>query len=93
MTRLHLAILVALSAGPLNGHATSRQIRWDNESTFIPSHQSVYQALTRLEQLKLVETASDRDKVLYQLTPKGHGELKREKLHLELTLRHLQSRL
>jgi DNA-binding PadR family transcriptional regulator len=91
-TRLQLSILVALTAEPLNGHAVSTQIRSDTESTFIPSHQSVYQALSSLERKKDVETISTPDELRYQITPQGRHRLKTEQRYLELTLGWLKSR-
>lgn len=92
ITKLQLAILVALTSEPLTGYGASQQIRLDSNSTFIPSHQSVYYALASLERDHLIEAISRPQYIQYQLTAAGRRRLNSERQHLELMLQHLRSR-
>jgi DNA-binding PadR family transcriptional regulator len=92
VSRLQLSIMIALASEPLNGHAVAMRIRDDTEYGFIPSFQSVYQALAGLEHKRDIETLSTPKQIHYQLTPEGRRRLKQEQRVLELTLRALKNR-
>jgi|GEM_PF-6173426 len=76
----------------MNGYAIAQQIERDSEYLLVPSHQSVYQALTILEKKYFIEPTSCKKYIQYQLTARGHNHLKTTRRGLQLTLRHLQNR-
>ena len=80
---LDILVLKSLSWGPRHGHGVARIIRDTTAGTFDVTDGSLYVALHRLEERRLVESAwglSDKGKRarFYQLTTAGRRHLRAE---------------
>ena len=87
--QLDLLLLSALRAEPAHGYAVIEELRRRSEGTFDLPESTVYPALHRLEQDKLVTSewaeVNGRRRRVYRLTDKGRaalGERRREWLRL-----------
>ena len=80
---LDLLLLSALRAEPAHGYAVIEELRRRSEGTFDLPESTVYPALHRLEQDKLVTSewaeVNGRRRRVYRLTDKGHGALRQRR--------------
>ena len=77
---LDLLILRTLLLGPCHGQGVARSIQRQSEEVLFVDHGSLYLALQRLEDKKLVQakwgvSENKRKARFYSLTPKGRTEL------------------
>ena len=77
---LDLLILKSLVFGPGHGQGVARSIQQQSEDVFLVDHGSLYVALQRLEDRKLVRarwglSENNRKARFYSLTPKGREHL------------------
>ena len=80
---LDLLILRTLIFGPLHGQGIARAIQRESDNVLIVDHGSLYPALQRLEERRLVGadwgvSANNRRARFYSLTRAGRKELVRE---------------
>lgn len=77
---LDLLILKSLVFGPCHGQGVGRSIQRQSEDVFLVDHGSLYVALQRLEDKKLIRakwgvSENNRKARYYSLTPKGREQL------------------
>jgi transcriptional regulator len=77
---LDLLILKTLILGPCHGQGVARSIQRQSEEVLFVDHGSLYLALQRLEDKKLIQakwgvSANNRKARFYSLTAKGRSEL------------------
>jgi transcriptional regulator len=77
---LDLLILKTLLLGPCHGQGVARSIQRQSEEVLFVDHGSLYLALQRLEDKKLIQarwgvSENNRKARFYSLTPKGRAEL------------------
>lgn len=77
---LDLLILKCLVFGPCHGQGIARVIQLQSEDVFLVDHGSLYVALQRLEDKKMIRgkwgvSENNRKARFYSLTPKGHEYL------------------
>lgn len=77
---LDLLILKSLVFGPSHGQGVARSIQQQSEDVFFVDHGSLYVALQRLEDRKLIRakwglSENNRKARFYSLTPKGREHL------------------
>ena len=77
---LDLLILKTLLLGPVHGQGVARSIQRQSEEVLFVDHGSLYLALQRLEDKKLIQakwgvSENNRKARFYSLTPKGRAEL------------------
>ncbi|MGP8175516.1 MAG: PadR family transcriptional regulator [Terracidiphilus sp.] len=77
---LDLLILKTLLMGPCHGQGVARSIQRQSEEVFFVDHGSLYLALQRLEDKKLIRaewgvSENNRKARFYSLTPKGRAQL------------------
>lgn len=77
---LDLLILKTLLLGPCHGQGVARSIQRQSEEVLFVDHGSLYLALQRLEDKKLIlakwgVSENNRKARFYSLTPKGRSEL------------------
>lgn len=77
---LDLLILKSLVFGPCHGQGVARSIQQQSEDVFLVDHGSLYVALQRLEDRKLIRakwglSENNRKARFYSLTPKGREHL------------------
>jgi PadR family transcriptional regulator PadR len=77
---LDLLILKTLVLGPCHGQGVARLIQRQSEEVFFVDHGSLYLALQRLEEKKLISakwgvSENNRKARFYSLTPKGREQL------------------
>ena len=81
--QLDLMLLSVLSAEPAHGYAVIEELRRRSEGVFDLPESTVYPALHRLEQSKLLESewaeVSGRKRRVYRLTDKGEAALRERK--------------
>jgi len=81
--QLDLLLLSALSSEPAHGYAVIEELRRRSEGFFDLPESTVYPALHRLEQSKLVESewaeVGGRKRRVYRLTDKGRAALRERK--------------
>ena len=80
---LDLLILRTLIFGAQHGQGIARQIQQDSDNVLIVDHGSLYPALQRLEERRLIAarwgtSENNRRARFYTLTAKGRRELNRE---------------
>jgi PadR family transcriptional regulator PadR len=80
---LDMLILKLVAAGPLHGYAIAQRIGRVSRALLQVPQGSLYPALHRLENRKLlaacwVRSDTGRDAKVYRLTPKGRRQLERE---------------
>jgi PadR family transcriptional regulator PadR len=77
--QLEFAVLATLREGPLHGYAIIRALRERSGGEFDVLEGTLYPALHRLEEARLVKsrwaTASGRQRRVYELTKKGRRAL------------------
>jgi len=78
--QLDLLLLSALSSAPAHGYAVIEELRRRSEGVFDLPESTVYPALHRLEQAKLLESewgeVGGRRRRVYRLTDKGRSALR-----------------
>ncbi len=78
--QLDLLLLSALGAAPAHGYAVIEELQRRSEGVFDLPESTVYPALHRLEQAKLLESewgeVGGRRRRVYQLTDKGRSALR-----------------
>jgi PadR family transcriptional regulator len=77
---LDLLILKSLVFGPVHGQGVARAIQRQSEDVFTVDHGSLYVALQRLEEKKLIRarwgvSENNRKARFYELTAKGRDQL------------------
>ena len=81
--QLDLLLLSVLSAEPAHGYAVIEELRRRSEGVFDLPESTVYPALHRLEQSKLLDSdwaeVSGRKRRVYRLTDKGQAALRERK--------------
>jgi PadR family transcriptional regulator PadR len=81
--QLDLMLLSVLSAEPAHGYAVIEELRRRSEGVFDLPESTVYPALHRLEQSKLLDSewaeVSGRKRRVYRLTDKGEAALRERK--------------
>ena len=81
--QLDLMLLSVLSAEPAHGYAVIEELRRRSEGVFDLPESTVYPALHRLEQSKLLDSdwaeVSGRKRRVYRLTDKGQAALRERK--------------
>ena len=81
--QLDLLLLSVLRVEPAHGYAVIEELRRRSEGAFDLPESTVYPALHRLEQDKLVTSewaeVNGRRRRVYRLTDKGHGALRRRR--------------
>ncbi len=81
--QLDLLLLSVLSPEPAHGYAVIEELRRRSEGTFDLSESTVYPALHRLEQSKLLHSewaeVGGRRRRVYRLTDKGRSALRERK--------------
>ena len=83
---LDLLILKTLVLGPVHGQGIARSIQRQSEEVFFVDHGSLYLALQRLEDGKLIRaewgvSENNRKARFYTLTAKGRSELTAKTTH------------
>src|ERR671912_1954480 len=81
--QLDLLLLSALSPQPAHGYAVIEELRRRSDGVFDLPESTVYPALHRLEQSKLLDSewaeVSGRKRRVYRLTDKGEAALRERK--------------
>jgi PadR family transcriptional regulator PadR len=80
---LDMLILQVVALGPIHGYAIAQRIRQISRDVVQVQQGSLYPALHRLENRKLLaadwqESDTGREAKFYRLTPKGRAQLKSE---------------
>jgi transcriptional regulator len=83
---LDLLVLKTLSAGPMHGYGIAARIHQLSDEVLRVEEGSLYPALYRLEQRRLIASAwkttvNKKDAKFYSLTPRGRREMQAEAEH------------
>ena len=92
---LHLLILNVLQLGPVHGQGIARAILRQSEETFFVDHGSLYLALQRLEDGRLISakwgvSENNRKARFYRLTAEGRKQLEKEAAEFDRMVRAIQ---
>jgi DNA-binding PadR family transcriptional regulator len=80
---VRMAILAALAAGALNGHAVMQAIAATSGGTWMPAASSIYPTLQLLTDEGLVRTEHDGERTVYSLTDAGRAAAAEAAAHTE----------